>query len=342
MITKKQINEIREELQYCKRPIFFFHDDPDGLCSFLLLYRFAGAGKGVVVKTTPRLTKDIFAKKVEDYGADKVFILDVAQADEDFINAIKVPIVWIDHHDPVKFPGVKYYNPRIENKDEYSPVAYWCYKVVERDMWISAVGCIGDMFMPPFFNEFRKKYPCLVEKTKDLRKIVYDTKLGKLVRMFSFALKGPTKSALKCVKILTRINEPYEILEQKTSQGKFIHKQFDKIFSDYQEEFKKAKKVKPDRGVIFYKYKSKMSLTSDMANELSYLHPDKVIILGREKSGEIKCSLRWDRDISAVLKKVLKHVNGYGGGHKQACGAGIKLEDAPKFVELIKEQVSKA
>ncbi|MBW2995302.1 DHH family phosphoesterase [Candidatus Woesearchaeota archaeon] len=342
MIPQKQLDQIKEELMYCKRPIFFFHDDPDGLCSFLLFYRYVGAGKGVIVKTTPRLTKEIFAKKVEDYGADKVFILDVAYADEDFIKAVKVPIVWVDHHEPVKFPGVKYFNPRIQNKSEYSPVAYWCYKVVQKDLWISVVGCIGDVFMPPYFEEFRKQYPDLVEmKTKDIKKIVYDTRLGQLVRIFSFALKGKTKDVMKCVKTLTRIQSPYEILDQKSNQGGFIYKQYDKIYKNYNREFDKAKKAKPDRGVIFFSYKSDMSLTSDMANELSFMHPDKVILLGREKSGEIKFSLRWNKDIRTPLQKALQHVEGYGGGHELACGASIKLKDVPKFVEIIKEEISK-
>ena len=34
----KEIKEFRKELQECKRPLIFFDDDADGLCSFLLLY----------------------------------------------------------------------------------------------------------------------------------------------------------------------------------------------------------------------------------------------------------------------------------------------------------------
>ena len=54
MLTQNQINEIREELDNCARPIFLYDDDQDGLCSFLLLYRYKREGKGMIIKTTPK------------------------------------------------------------------------------------------------------------------------------------------------------------------------------------------------------------------------------------------------------------------------------------------------
>lgn len=67
MLTNEQINEIREHLENARNPVFFFDNDPDGLCSFLLLQRFIGRGRGVAIKTpgslgaimvnTPRMPK---------------------------------------------------------------------------------------------------------------------------------------------------------------------------------------------------------------------------------------------------------------------------------------------
>ncbi|MBW3011745.1 hypothetical protein KY311_01025 [Candidatus Woesearchaeota archaeon] len=186
MIPQEQLDKIKEELDFCNRPVFFFHDDQDGLCSFLLLYRYAQKGKGVVIKTTPKLTKDIFARKVEDYGADKVFILDIAMVEDDFFDAVKVPIIWIDHHEPVKVPSkVQYYNPRLENIDEYTPVTYWCYQIVHRDLWLAVVGCIGDAYYPDFMLEFREKYPGYVDiESENCLDILYGTNLGILIKSF--------------------------------------------------------------------------------------------------------------------------------------------------------------
>lgn len=340
MIMPTQLDQIKEELIYCKRPIFFFHDDPDGLCSFLLLYRFVGTGKGVAVKTVPRVTKEIFAKKVTDYGADKVFILDVAEVEEDFVKAVRCPVIWIDHHEPVKIEGVRYFNPRIENKNEYSPVSYWCYKVIERDLWIAVVGCIGDAFYPPFFDEFAEQYPDLAGiKTKDILKLNYETRLGRLVRIFSFIMMGTSKDAMKCVKVLTRIQTPYEILNQTSAQGKFIYKKFQKIDDEYQKIFMEAKESKPKGNLFFFTYKSALSLTKDLANEFCYIYPDKAIVIGREKSGELKVSLRWKKDIRSVLQKALKGVEGYGGGHENACGANISLKDVDRFMGVVRKEI---
>ena len=96
MLPEKQINEIREELQNCKRPLFFFDDDPDGLSSFLLLYRYVREGSGVVIKTIPNIDNK-FLRKVEEYQPDKIFVLDVAKIEQDFIDTVKIPIIWIDH-----------------------------------------------------------------------------------------------------------------------------------------------------------------------------------------------------------------------------------------------------
>src|SRR3989344_1279809 len=98
-LSQGEIQQIREHLDNCKNPLFFFDDDQDGLCSFLQLYRYKGEGNGVIVKTTPKITP-LFLRKVAEYSPDKIFILDIAVVEQEFINEAKVPIVWIDHHGP--------------------------------------------------------------------------------------------------------------------------------------------------------------------------------------------------------------------------------------------------
>ena len=113
-------------LEEAQRPLFFYDDDPDGLCSFLLLYRFKQEGKGILVKTTSTLTKN-WARQVDEYKPDVVFILDVPSVDQDFIDAISVPIYWIDHHTPTERDRIHYYNPRLQKEDAYiptTPIAY--------------------------------------------------------------------------------------------------------------------------------------------------------------------------------------------------------------------------
>ena len=138
-LTKKQIAEFRAELETSFNPLFFFDDDPDGLSSFLLMYRFVREGRGIVVKATPDLKED-FARKVHEYMPDKVFILDKPDVTQDFIDAVNVKLVWLDHHQPIKRQGIHYFNPRIKKQSDGRPTSFWAYKIVDQDEWIAMVG----------------------------------------------------------------------------------------------------------------------------------------------------------------------------------------------------------
>src|SRR3989338_1006012 len=101
MLTEKQYNQIREELDYCEKPMYFFDDDPDGLSAFLLLYRYKQEGKGIPVKTSPKLSAQ-FLSKVQEFAPDKIFVVDTPIIEQGFVDGVKVPIIWVDHHGPAE------------------------------------------------------------------------------------------------------------------------------------------------------------------------------------------------------------------------------------------------
>ena len=230
MISDKEIAEIHKELHTTENPFIFFHDDPDGLASFLLFYRKIKKGRGMPLKAFPRITAD-HAQKVENYGADKVFILDIALVDQEFIDAVGVPKIWIDHHAPQKRENIKYYNPRVTTGDNI-PTPALCYPIVKQDLWIATVGAIGDWYYPPYAEDFKKQYPDLLPKEiTTVEEALFNSKVGTLVKLFSFNLKGSTQEVNTAVKVLTRIKTPYEILNQETPAGKLLYKKYQKINS---------------------------------------------------------------------------------------------------------------
>ncbi len=338
-ITEPQLKEIRAELENSFRPLIFFDDDPDGLCSFLLFYRLIKEGKGIVVKSSPELDEK-FLQKVDEYKPDKIFILDKPLVSQDFLDKIKVKVIWIDHHEPVKRKKVVYYNPRIKDDKDNRPTSYWCYKIADQDLWIAMVGIIGDWHLPVFSKEFSKLYPKLLpKKISKPEEALFKTEIGKLVRIFSFILKGKTQDVMKCVKILTRIKTPNEILKQETAQGKFIYKKYKQINGQY-EKLLSSIKVTRSKMIIFMYEQDKMSFTSDLSNELLFKYPEKLIIVGREKSGEMKCSVRSTNiKLPPLIQGALKDVDGYGGGHTYACGCCIKKKDFKKFIANIRKQL---
>jgi single-stranded DNA-specific DHH superfamily exonuclease len=342
MLPQKQIREIRDALRHCKRPLFFFDDDADGLSSFLLLYRYIREGSGIVVKTVPKIDGK-FLRKVNEYGPDKIFVLDVASVEQEFIDKANVPIVWIDHHGPYERAGnIRYFNPRLANRDVFLPTTRICYEVVKQDMWIAMVGCIGDYHMPDFFSKVREKYEDLVGDVKSAEDVYFKTKFGKLIDVFSFVLKGKTSDAMKYVRVLTRIGEPYDILEEKTPQGRFVFKKYKKIDSMYKKLLSEALKRKPDDGFLVFIYQDdKMSFTSELANELLHKFPDKIVIVGREKNSEVKMSIRSKHKvINRALETALQGLEGYGGGHEHACGANVNKEDFSELVRRLKGYLS--
>ena len=307
MISEKQIKQIREELDTCKKPLFFFHDDADGLSSFLLLYRYIKEGKGIIIKTTPRIDEK-FARKVEEYSPDKIFIVDIALVNQEFIDKVKTKIVWIDHHTPQKRSNILYFNPRVENIKDNIPVSEICYKVVKQDQWISMIGCIGDWFWPDFAEEFKETYPDLLEKEiKDPETALFESELGKLINVISFCLKGTTQQSMQCAKIMTRIKSPYEILRQETAAGKFMYKKYEKINESYQTLLKKVLKEVSNDNILLFKYQQDtISLTKDIANELLHRYPDKIIIIARDKDDEMKMSLRSKTKVRSEERRVGK------------------------------------
>jgi len=343
MLTKKEVLWITKELLESKNPLFFFHDDPDGLCSFLLLYRLVREGRGIIVKTTPDVNER-FLRKVEEYKPDKIFIVDLAMVDQSFIDKAKAKIIWIDHHEPLKRHGnLRYFNPRIKHPKRNIPVSYMCWQIAKKDLWIAMVGCVGDWYWPRFADNFKKKYPNLLAKPiKSPEVALYTSNLGKLVRIFSFILKGKTSDAMKCVKILTRIKEPDEILEQKSAAGKYIYKKFLKINKEYLALLRRAEREKQmiNRMLVFSYTHGTMSFTSDLANEMLHRYPSKIILIAREKSGEMRMSLRSASvRIPMILKNALIGVEGYGGGHEYACGANVKKKDFRRFIENLDKQL---
>ncbi|MCX8147134.1 MAG: DHH family phosphoesterase [Candidatus Woesearchaeota archaeon] len=344
MLNDKDIGRIKEELDSCKRPLFFFHDDADGLCSFLLLYRKKGEGKGIIVKTTPKIDYK-FVRKVIEYMPDKIFILDIAMVEQDFLDEMakmNLNVVWIDHHDPLKRNNVIYFNPRLYNPNDDSCITRICYKVVKNDIWIAMAGSIGDWQIPEFKDDFIRHYPDLMdENAKKPNDVLFSQKIGRLSRILSFVLKGKTEDVVKCMKILTRIKDPYEILNQSTPAGNFIYKRYEKIMESYEKLLKHAKEFVKKGNVFIYVYKNeKFSFSSDLANELLHLYPTKIIVVGREKSGEIKYSIRSSRlNLKPILAEALKGVEGFGGGHEYAAGAVIKKESNEKFLNKLCKEI---
>jgi len=345
MLTKKQIKEIREHLEKAQNPLFFFDNDPDGLCSFLLLQRYIGRGKGIAVKSFPEMTADYF-RKVGELGADYIFILDKPIVSTDFFEEVRtfnIPIVYIDHHDidKTKIPEfVHYYNP-IFNKDKKNePVTYLCQKITEKkeDLWLAVIGCISDRFFPDFYPDFVKLYLDLSVKSKDAFDIFYTSQIGKITKMFSFALKDTVSNVVKMCKFLISARSPYEVLEEG-NKNQEMHLRFKQIYKKYEKLLQKAKSFASEKKLLFFQYAGDLSISSDLSNELCYLFPEKIVIVGYIQGIKVNISARGNKVRDLVLKAIEGLEGARGGGHENAVGAQVQVQDLQKFKERVENQI---
>ena len=339
MITNKEIQEIKTKLKESAKPMFFFDDDADGVTSFVMMYKLVGDGKGICVKGKPTVEAH-YAKKVTEFSPDRVFILDKPMVEQEFLDNITQEIIWLDHHPVQENKGVKYYNPRKNDDEDNRPTSYWAYQICKEDvpeaLWLGGMGVVGDWSLA-LKDEIIKEYPDLLPaEVKTAPEALFNTKLGELVKILDFNLKGTTSEVMKSVKVLTRIKDPYEILNQTTPKGKFLYKKFLKVNEKY-EELKNRVEI-TEEPLIFFKYTdNKLAISSMLSNELLYNHPDKAIIIAREKNDEIMLSIRSANfSVIDVLEKSLEGIKGYGGGHDNACGACIQKEDFELFLDGFK------
>ncbi len=341
-ISDKDLKKIRKAIQEAARPLFFFDDDPDGVSSFIQLYQIKSEGKGVIVKAGSEL-KEEFARKVDEYQPDLVVVLDIPILSQEFIDRVSQKIIWLDHHPIVDRKGIDYYNPRFENEEDNRPTSYWAHKIAKTNLWLATVGCVGDWFIPDFKDEYIAKYPDLLsESITNPDDALFETLTGKLAMVISFNLKGSVTDSMNSVKVLSRIQSPYEILNSTSPRGKFLLKKFDKFNTEYQDILSKVKITNSPLIKFIYPYQ-RNAYTSELSNELLHKFPDKFIIVGRENNGEHKMSLRSKHHkVLPILTKALEKVNGKGGGHDYACGAVVKSEEADLFFKIIKEELKKA
>lgn len=344
MISREQIAEIRLHLEGSQNPLFFFDNDVDGLCAFLILRRALGRGKGVPIKSFPDL-KGQYLRKVEEINPDAVFVLDKAEVSEEFVDGVKksgLPIIWIDHHETKTSNEIIsqtfYYNSAPESE----PVTYLAQKVFNRkeDLWLAMIGCIGDVYMPDFAEEFSRDFPELFNSKISAFDALHCTEIGKVVRMLNFGLMDTTTNVMNLIRYLFKAEGVYGILEENGYTRSF-HKRYEKLNEFYKKQVEKAEADLSDSGVLFFSYSGGVSMSSEIANGIYFRHKDKLVVVAFKKPEKINISMR-GKNALGITKKVLKKIgDGTGGGHPEATGATIPPDKWEEFKSEVRDEIGR-
>ncbi len=351
MLSKEQIDQIKEHLEKAQNPLFYYDNDADGLCSFVLLRRATGKGKGVAVKSYPGLNAQ-YAHKVHELKADYVFVLDKPVIEEDFfeeMDKIQMPVVWIDHHylgkEPYnpKYKNVYFYNPAHSSKGEAGtePVTYLIQRILQReeDLWIAMMGCIADHYLPDFKDKFANQYPEFwrndIVQPFDA---FYKSEIGKLALALSFGIKDSITHVVQLQNFLIACRGPGDVLSESKNNENF-RKKYLEIKKKYDLLVEKAKLEASEKSV-FFEYGGDLSISSELSNELSYYYPGKYVAVAYSKGSTVNISLR-GKDVRGILERILPKLEGAtGGGHEDAVGARVRKEDFQNFKKMFEEEVN--
>ncbi len=343
MLTKEQIMQLREHLEKSQNPLFFFDNDVDGLCAFIILKRALGRGKGVAIKSFPYLS-EMYLRKIDELNPDYIFVLDHSMISEKFIEGVEeknLPLIILDHHQ------VEHNQKTLDKSEIFNsypssePTTYLAYNIFPKkeEKWLAMIGSIGDVYKPDFSKEFGKENSELFDDSLDAFDCLYKTEIGKISRMLNCGLKDTTTNVLTLIKFLEKAQSPSEILSEN-SHTRALHLKFQKL-NKYVEKVSKKVKLYQDK-ILVLEYSGQDSISSEISNYLLVNNRNKAIIVAFRKPECYNVSLRGKNIKKVLLKSIEKMEGATGGGHDDACGARIPSEHWDEFKKNMIELVEKA
>jgi single-stranded DNA-specific DHH superfamily exonuclease len=341
-IPDEELHKFKERVLAAKRPLFFYDDDCDGLCSFLTCVHSRGDGVGVRMQNSATVTPE-FLRKVDENLPDLIVVLDKPYIDQQFIDGTSIPILWLDHH-AVQHPkgdNITYLNPRQYNDLDNRCTTYWVYKALgnPKYLWLAAVGSVADWQLNEYVTDFQRQKPELLTTMESPSHALFSEPFGTLCKMIYFNLKGDAGEVRTAIKILTRIETPEELLAHTSPRAKLLHKRFEVVNKQYERLLRAAKAHISEDPILYHIFPHmEISLISELSNQLLHEYPDKIIFVGREHNGETKFSIRGSQaDIASAVKAAMATgIRGNSGGHTHACGGNIPSEDFHRFVTAFK------
>jgi len=341
MLSKKELDQIKFSLEKSQNPLFFYDNDVDGFCSFIIFQKSIGRGKGVAIKSFPELDKS-YLKKVEELNPDHVFILDKPKVNNEFIEGVfekGIPLTWVDHHEVEIEEEIKDKIEYFNSFPSSEPTTYLAYKTFERksEQWLAIAGCIGDNYMPEFAKEYSTENPEFLSTTKSPFDCLYKTEIGKISSMINFGLKDSTTNVLNMIRLFIKSNNPTDILDENT-ETRHLHQRYEQLLKHMAILLKKAENV--GKKLILLEYAGETSMSSELANKLQFGNPDKHVLVMYKKQDVGNISVRGKKAKEYLLKSMENILGATGGGHPEACGARIPTENLEEFKKNFEKLVN--
>ncbi|MBI4053155.1 MAG: DHH family phosphoesterase [Candidatus Diapherotrites archaeon] len=344
-------SDFLDSLAGTDRMAIFHHNDPDGVCSglivFLALQRLPVKPEIVLVKPIgyEACKNTSLAQTLGKKKADKAIMVDVCvdqfpDCPKEMEKNLKRFLI-IDHHkkycdlNSEKTVFIK----AVDMEKKLDPSRYINAKLtfdlfskkanLEDLAWIACVGILGDMGYETWKGFFKKTQESNKISLAELKRlenliqavaIVKSSELPGLFREFAVNAKTP-KRVFK-----SRFIKFEKILKKEIETG-------------YKHAVKGMESF-PELGLEFYKVESKNKIKSYVVNMISREKPDTTIILAQCSNGRCYFSARrqdFKIKMNELAETAVKGIpNASGGGHVPAAAGSFPSEFKEQFKENVK------
>lgn len=364
----EKIISMREIITNAKNPILFFDSDSDGTMSYFQLKTINPNLKGYPFRKVKEEQVELSNRVSKDN--DVVLFFDTPHIEEEvFKNISDKRILWVDHHkgnspEFISKYNILHLNPLDFASNDSRPSCYWAYKIanLKKNLPFVCVGSVADFYLLDVLadldiqnsKEFSMLFNISLQKKEELldlvrstnfyeqldkradiiRQLSFETNAGVLKMFFDYIYKLENARVDSVVKSLSTLSLG-EILSEISAEKNYPYDDFAKFRLELKSHIKKAIKLNQDKKIAIYSHGGETSFNRQITEECLFKLPTvEVMFCSFEKkdSEMIPCSIRSKSlSIEPLVKKSLKTVQGFGGGHELACGAAISSKDFNRF-----------
>ncbi len=343
-----------------KRRVVIIHDDdPDGICSAVLLSKSCLK----VVSEDPEIHSTEYGlsltpkllKSLKKDTPQAIIFTDVPAIPHDLLAeaAQMAEILILDHHYPENYRGVAYANPRLLKPPAYLPSSYLAFHVASAFglakglAWISGIGVLSDHGVEdcrPLFTLIKTELPRLIGRAKlEDASLMDDSPLGQLTKTLTSAtVASPPDGARVAFEALNFAESYKDILDGSSSEAIRLLEWHQSVDDEFQRVIKDARQKvsRLGRNIVLYRFKSPLRIKSLVANYLPRLFKREIVLVIQQDGKYTHVSFRRgdqnQTDLRSMVQRAITDIpDASGGGHPEASAARLPTKYLDQFMDRI-------
>lgn len=379
--TAKKFSSVLKTYNSQTRVGLFYDDDPDGICSGIILEKTLGFKEIPVVERIPFSNdlapfSDKFNAVVKDRRLNVLLMTDFNIAGFGHLDAYlkfrklfpDIDVIIFDHHQDSSDYKTDYYFNSNELQGQILGNQLCCSKFVfevcklicsdiSKFSWLKAIGIIADSNQETWGRDVVR----LIEKLnsdlinspdESIREYnipeesdeFFQNPFGKVANLIFYGLAKSSSEISKIYDILFTAKGIFEV-EDKLKEYSLIEDEVDDYIENFNYYLKNAYTPSDELHIFEMEVKGEYDLQCILSNLLSHQNEDILFIIYRKKKDNfIYASLRLQNksiNMGSLAELAADFPDGNGGGHIPAAGIKIKKDDFKPFKKKLFEKLIK-